>query len=52
MGLVSGHGLFIGPGFIRPLIPSIFLLIGREHGKALDRESRVSAAAAKISGLE
>ncbi len=52
IGLVLVGGLFIGSIFTLFIIPSIYMLIARDHGKDRERETRVSAAAeAKSSSL-
>ncbi|MBN2428812.1 MAG: efflux RND transporter permease subunit [Deltaproteobacteria bacterium] len=52
IGLVLVGGLFIGSIFTLFIIPSIYMLVARDHGKEREREARVAAAAEKFVGAE
>jgi multidrug efflux pump len=44
IGLVLVGGMFIGTLFTLFIIPSIYMLIARDHGKDREREAVVAAA--------
>ncbi len=46
IGLVLVGGMFVGTAFTLFIIPSIYMLIARDHGKDREREAAVSAASA------
>ena len=49
IGLVLVGGLFIGSSFTLFIVPSIYMLIARDHGKDREREGRLSEAAGEES---
>jgi multidrug efflux pump len=48
IGLVLVGGLFVGTMFTLFVVPSIYMLIARDHGKDREREAAVTAAGGGI----
>jgi multidrug efflux pump len=44
IGLVLVGGMFVGTLFTLFVVPSIYMLIARDHSKDRDREAEISAA--------